>query len=94
MIRHMTGKDRGHIFFAFVPACVVGKKPEYPNKSSMADEAITRSGIVLGSPSISVVLTQNHSSCEPLDQSSQVSIDVLSCRSALTLGYSIGMCYP
>ena len=47
----MARKDRGRILFAFVSTCVVGKNPNTPNLSSMADDAITRSGIgVPGSP--------------------------------------------
>ena len=46
----MACEDCGCILFAFVSACVVSEKPEYPNWSSMADNAITQSRIgVLGS---------------------------------------------
>ena len=41
----MARKVRGHILFAFVSACVVGKNQNTPNLSSMANDAITRSGI-------------------------------------------------
>ena len=41
----------GRILFAFVFACVVGKKQKTPNLSPMADKAITQGGIQdLGSP--------------------------------------------
>ena len=47
----MACEDRERILFAFVSTCVVGKNPNTPNWSSMADDAITQSGIgVLGSP--------------------------------------------
>ena len=47
---HMAHKDCGRILFAFVSKCVVGKEPNTPNWSLMADDAITRCGIgVLGS---------------------------------------------
>ena len=41
----MARKDRGHICFAFVSACVVGKNPKTHNLSPMADEAISQGGI-------------------------------------------------
>ena len=40
----MPRKDRGHILFAFVSACVVGKNLNIPNWSSVADNAITQGG--------------------------------------------------
>ena len=45
--RHTVRKDRERIYFA----CVVGKNPNTPNLSPMADNAITRGSIPgLGSP--------------------------------------------
>ena len=41
MKRHTVREDRGHILFAFVSTFVVGKNPNTPNWSSMADNAIT-----------------------------------------------------
>ena len=50
MKHHMVREDLGRILFALVSTCVVGKNPNTPNWSSMADDAITQSGIgVLGS---------------------------------------------
>ena len=47
----MACEDRGRIMLVFVSACVVGKNLNTPNWSSMADDAITQSGIgVLGCP--------------------------------------------
>ena len=47
--RRTWRKDRGRVLFAFVSGCVVGKSPNTPNWSSMADDAITQGGIgVLG----------------------------------------------
>ena len=44
------GAQRSWAHFVCVSACVVGKDPNTPNWSSMADDAITRGGIgVLGS---------------------------------------------
>ena len=38
-VKHCRGhEDRGRIFFAFVSACVVGKNPNTPNWSSLADD--------------------------------------------------------
>ena len=37
----MARKDHGRILFAFVSACAVGKIPNTPNLSSMANDAIT-----------------------------------------------------
>ena len=52
---HGTRKSWTH--FDSVSACVVGKNPNNHNRSSMADNAITRGSIrVLGSLSISVAL--------------------------------------
>ena len=41
-------KDHGHILFAFVAICVVGKDLNISNWSSVADDTITQGG--LGSP--------------------------------------------
>ena len=50
MHKTLGREDHGRISFAFVSACVVSTKPEYPNWSSMAGDGITLGGIgVLGS---------------------------------------------
>ena len=41
----MVREDCGRILFVRVSACVVGKNPNTPNLSPMADEAITQEGI-------------------------------------------------
>ena len=47
----MVRKDPGCILFVCVSTCPVGKTPNTPSWSSMADDAITRGGIgFLGSP--------------------------------------------
>ena len=41
----MAHKDCGRIGFAFASACVVGKNPEDPKLSPMADNAIIRDSV-------------------------------------------------
>ena len=51
MKRCTACEDRGCILFVLVSVCVVGKNPNTPNWSSMADDAIAQGSIwLLGSP--------------------------------------------
>ena len=45
----MGREDCEHICFAIIFACVVGKNPKTPKLSPVADNAIARGGIGLGS---------------------------------------------
>ena len=43
--RPKAREDHGLILFVFASACVVGKNPNTPNWSSMADNTITQGGM-------------------------------------------------
>ena len=46
----MVRTDRGRICIVLAFVCMVSKNPKTPNLSPMANDAITRGGLGLGSP--------------------------------------------